>query len=81
MKTHFEEVAENTEGLFTDEQVEFAEFLSKMDWEGGAPGLIGYGGSSVFPESLQFLADTAERALDALQDAISARCDALSIKY
>lgn len=62
---------EGEEYPYTDEQEEAAEFLSKMDWEGGIDGLIGYGGADVFPEAVREQAEAYERAHDALKEAIN----------
>lgn len=55
---------------YTEAQLEAASFLSKMDWEGGIDGLIGYGGYTYFPEELQELAKTYEQASKELRRAI-----------
>lgn len=66
----FSQIDEYDEGQWTSEQLEAAGFLHKMDWEGGIDGLLGYGGSEVFPEELQELAAVAEKALGSLGRAI-----------
>lgn len=56
---------------WTPRNVEAADFLSKMDWEGGISGLMGYGGPSYFPEELQELAIAYQEAENALRKAIN----------
>lgn len=56
---------------WTEEQVEAADFLGKMDWEGGIQGLIGYGGAEIFPDELRELAEAYEAAEKALRKAIN----------
>lgn len=56
---------------WTEEQVEAADFLGKMDWEGGLDGLIQYGGASIFPEELQELASEYELAHNRLSAAVN----------
>lgn len=55
---------------YSEQQVEAANFLSKMDWEGGIEGLIGYGGHTYFPVELQELAKAYEKASNTLRRAI-----------
>lgn len=56
---------------YTEDQIEAADFLSKMDWEGGIDGLIQYGGASYFPTELQELAGEYELAYNKLSAAIN----------
>lgn len=56
---------------YTEDQWIAAEFLSKMDWEGGLDGLMNYGGPGVFPEELYDLAVAYKTAYDALKDGIN----------
>lgn len=67
---HYEN-GEDAEYPFTDAQEEAAEFLSKMDWEGGISGLLSYGGASSFPEELRIVAQHADDALETLSVAIN----------
>lgn len=55
---------------YPPETVEAAEFLSKMDWEGGIDGLYGYGGAEVFPEPIRHLAEAYGEAFEALRKGI-----------
>lgn len=66
---------------YTDAQEEAAEFLSKMDWEGGVDGLIGYGGADVFPAEIRHYAEVYEEAHDALREAINAWAAARGVVY
>jgi hypothetical protein len=66
---------------WTPEQIEAAEFLSKMDWEGGLTGLLEYGGSSVFPEELQGLAERTDQALEHLRRAVNDWAAARGVRY
>lgn len=66
---------------WSEDQVEAAEFLSKMDWEGGLSGLLGYGGSSVFPEELQGLAERTHQALEHLRRAVDDWAAARGVRY
>lgn len=56
---------------YTDGQEEAAEFLSKMDWEGGIDGLIGYGGAEVFPAEIRHIAERYEDVLEELRKAVN----------
>lgn len=62
---------EDVEYPYTPEQEEAAEFLSKMDWEGGVDGLLSYGGAEVFPADLQVSARIAYNALESLRKDIN----------
>lgn len=53
-----------------DEKREAAEFLSKMDYEGGVVGMLDYGGPIGFPVELHGEARLAEDALNRLRRAI-----------
>lgn len=66
---------------YTDANVEAADFLSKMDWEGGIDGLLGYGGASIFPEELHGLAVAYEEAHDALRNAIDEWAAERGVEY
>lgn len=66
---------------YTDENVEAAEFLSKMDWEGGMDGLLGYGGADIFPEAIRHYAEAYEAAHDALRTAINEWAAARGVVY
>ena len=58
-------------GPWSDAQLEAADFLGKMDNEGGIDGLYNYGGVSQFPEELRSLAYDFEVAYEALKEAIN----------
>lgn len=66
---------------YTDANVEAAEFLSKMDWEGGLDGLLGYGGPDVFPEELYDLAVAYEDAHQTLRNAIDEWAAERGVEY
>lgn len=66
---------------YTDANVEAAEFLSKMDWEGGIDGLLGYGGAGSFPEDLYDLAVACEKAHNALRNAIDEWAAERGVEY
>lgn len=66
---------------YTEDQWIAAEFLSKMDWEGGIDGLIGYGGFHIFPEELQELAKDYEQAHDELRNAIDEWAAERGVEY
>lgn len=55
---------------YTEANHEAAEFLHKMDWEGGIDGLLGYGGWEIFPEPLHDLAREYERLHQELRNAV-----------
>lgn len=63
---------DDDDASWTPEQIEAAEFLHKMDWEGGLDSLYQYGGSSYFPVELQELATAYGEAFDALRKAVDA---------
>lgn len=66
---------------WTEGQIEAAEFLSKMDWEGGLSGLIAYGGSEVFPAELQALAARTEMAIEHLNRAVNDWAAVRGVRY
>ena len=68
-------------GIWTEHQLEAAEFLFKMDSEGGPVGLLGYSGTRHFPEELKELAQTADDALLALGQAIDQWAAARGVSY
>lgn len=54
---------------YTEAQWEAAEFLSKMDWEGGIDGLLHYS-TDAFPEELRAQAEFTYRTLEDLRKEI-----------
>lgn len=54
---------------YTEAQWEAAEFLSRMDWEGGIDGLLYYS-TDVFPEELREQAEFVYNALEDLRKEI-----------
>lgn len=76
----FSSIDWDSEG-FTPEQHEAAEFLHKMDWEGGIDGLIGYGGWRYFPEELQDLARKYESIHNELRTAIDIWAAERGVEY
>lgn len=66
---------------WTEEQVEAADFLGKMDWEGGLYELLQYGGPGYFPEELQELAEDAYLAMRHLNEAINVWAAERGVEY
>lgn len=78
----FSQIDEDDEDAgWTEGQIEAANFLSKMDWEGGVDGLMSYGGAEYFPEEVYDVAVEYERAHDALRRAIDEWAAARGVEY
>lgn len=69
------------ETVHTKEQIDFANFCLKLDWEGGIDGLIQYGGTRIFPEELQIFAQAIEEAMDDFNTAFEAMQKRLDVEY
>lgn len=65
---------------WTDAQKEAAEFLSKMDWEGGIAELLYYS-TDAFPEELRDLANRTYAALEALRIAVNEWAAERGVEY
>lgn len=64
-----------------EEQREAAEFLQKLDHEGGIAGLLGYGGCGAFPAKLHGKADAADKAIEELRAAIQEWANERGVSY
>lgn len=63
------------------EELEAAEFLCKMDHEGGLVGLLEYGGPDYFPEELQGQASAFATALETFDAAVDAWHSSRGVSY
>lgn len=74
-------IIDEDDSQWSEDQVEAANFLNKMDWEGGIDGLIGYGGWRIFPEPLQEIARDYERIHDELRNAVNSWAATRGVEY
>lgn len=66
---------------WTVEQIEAAEFFSKMDWEGGLDGLYEYGGAESFPPEVREYANAYGKAYEDLREVVVAWGKARGVVY